>query len=198
MPGPLEGLSKGEVGGGTSRAVFVDRDGTINPDLHYLREAERLEVYAGVAEGIRLLKAHGYRVVCVTNQSGVGRGLYTEEDVDRIHARANEILEREGTRIDRFYHCPHRPEDGCDCRKPGTALFERARRDLDLEFGMSAIIGDRRIDIEAGERLGLLTVLVPSRGHGREVREEIGSLERPPDLIAPSFRAAAIRLLHRG
>ncbi|MCI4344953.1 MAG: HAD-IIIA family hydrolase, partial [Thermoplasmata archaeon] len=85
---------------GRRRAVFVDRDGTLNPDFHYLADAERLEVYRGVPEGIRLLREHGYRVICVTNQSGVGRGYYRAEDVDKIHARLNARLAAKGASID--------------------------------------------------------------------------------------------------
>lgn len=180
------------------RAVYVDRDGTINPDLRYLSDASRLEVYRGVAEAIRLLRAHGYLVVCVTNQSGIERGFYTAEDVERIHHRVNEILAVEGARVDAFYYCPHAPDAGCACRKPGTELFERAERELHLARGGSAVIGDRAIDIEAGERLGLLTILVASPGHESEVAREIGARNVRPDLSAPSMRAAAARLLAIG
>lgn len=180
------------------RAVYVDRDGTINPDLRYLADASRLEVYKGVAEAIRLLRAHGYVVVCVTNQSGIERGFYTVEDVERIHRRVNEILAPEGAKIDAFYYCPHAPETGCRCRKPGTELFERAERDLHLMRGGSAVIGDRVLDIEAGERLGLLTLLVASPGHDDEVAREVVARGVRPDLTAPSMRAAAARLLSVG
>ena len=180
------------------RAVYVDRDGTINPDLRYLADASRLEVYRGVAEAIRLLHAHGYAVVCVTNQSGVERGFYTVEDVERIHRRVNEILAPEGARVDAFYYCPHAPETGCACRKPGTELFERAERDLHLARAGSAMIGDRTLDIEAGERLGLLTVLVAASGHESDVAREVAERGVRPDITAPSMRAAAARLLAIG
>jgi D-glycero-D-manno-heptose 1,7-bisphosphate phosphatase len=180
------------------RAVFVDRDGTLNPDLHYLSDPERVEVFRGVAEGVRLLRSHGYLVVCVTNQSGVERGFYNEADVRAIHERLNSILDREGAQIDRFYYCPHAPETRCPCRKPGVELFERARNDLGVEFASSAIIGDRSLDVEAGEKLGLLTVLVPAPGHAVETAEEIRTRGSRPDLIAPSFRAAALHILNRG
>jgi len=183
---------------GTRRAVFVDRDGTLNPDLKYLADANRLDLYRGVADGLRLLADHGYAIVCVTNQSGIERGLYTEEDVTRIHARVNALLAPKGARVDRFYYCPHAPESGCACRKPGTLLFERARSDLGLAFEASAIIGDRVLDVEAGQRLGLLTVLLPSRGHESEVREEMTSHRVVADLVAPSFLGAAVRILARG
>ncbi|HEV2520684.1 MAG TPA: HAD family hydrolase [Thermoplasmata archaeon] len=176
----------------------MDRDGTLNPDLKYLREAERLEVYRGVIGGIRLLKAHGYRIVCVTNQSGIERGFYTEQDVRSIHDRLNTILRRGGVSVDRFYYCPHAPETGCECRKPRTKLFQDAARELGIAWAPSAIIGDRGLDIEAGESLGLYTVLVPSRGHRDEVLQELGHGPAAPDVIAPSFYSAAVRILHRG
>jgi D-glycero-D-manno-heptose 1,7-bisphosphate phosphatase len=178
--------------------VFVDRDGTLNPDLHYLADAGRLEVFRGVAEGIRLLRDHGYLVVCVTNQSGVERGFYTDAEVEAIHARLNQILERAGARVDRFYYCPHAPESHCACRKPGVLLFERARDELGIEFASSAIVGDRSLDVEAGERLGLLTVLVPSPGHEADARRESEAHGVRPDVVAPSFRAAALEILGRG
>jgi D-glycero-D-manno-heptose 1,7-bisphosphate phosphatase len=184
--------------GGKRRAVFVDRDGTLNPDFHYLADAERLEVYRGVPEGIRLLREHGYRVICVTNQSGVGRGYYRTEDVDRIHARLNAILGANGATIDAFYYCPHTPEAGCACRKPGTELFTRATKDWSLELSASAMIGDRGLDVQAGERLGLLTVFVPQLGHAAEARAELAAERLRPDIYAPTFRAAVQRVLTLG
>jgi D-glycero-D-manno-heptose 1,7-bisphosphate phosphatase len=180
------------------RAVFVDRDGTINPDLRYLADAQRLEVYRGVAEATRLLHAHGYLVICVTNQSGIERGFYTVEDVERIHARVNEILRREGGGVDAFYYCPHAPETGCQCRKPGTELFLRAAQAFSLDMAAGAIIGDRSLDIEAGERLGLLTVLVPSAGHDGEVQREMQQRGLRADRVALSFRQAVAHVLARG
>lgn len=176
----------------------MDRDGTLNPDFHYLAEAERLELYAGVGEGLRLLREHGYAIVCITNQSGVARGFFGESEVHRIHDRMNRILADARARIDAFYYCPHAPGAGCACRKPGVALFERARDELGIEFAGSALIGDRALDIEAGERLGLLTVLVPPPGHEAAAREEVRGLKAAPDLVAGSFRSAALRLLNRG
>lgn len=186
------------VSGTSTRAIFVDRDGTINPDLHYLADAERLEVFRGVAEGIRLLRTHGYRVICVTNQSGVERGFYTVQDVERIHQRVNEILRPHGAHIDAFYYCPHAPESGCACRKPGVELFERARTDLGVDFSASAIVGDRELDIEAGDRLGLVTVLVPRPATAAAVESTLKARGLRPDLRAPSFRSAALTVLNRG
>lgn len=180
------------------RALFVDRDGTLNPDPGYLKDPARLELFRGVADAVRLVHDHGELVVCVTNQSGVERGFYTREDVERVHARLNELLARGGTRIDAFYFCPHHPERGCACRKPGTQLFERARDELGIDLARSALVGDRWLDIEAGRRLGLVTALVKNPGHERSVERELAERGAVPEITAYSFGAAVARLLARG
>ncbi len=180
------------------RALFVDRDGTLNPDLHYLKDAERLELYRGVGRALALAHDCGWAVVCVTNQSGVERGFYTEADVARIHARLNDRLARSGGRIDAFYHCPHAPEHGCRCRKPGTELFERAATDLELDLPTSAILGDRVLDAEAGRRLGMRTALVRWPGHDAEVAAEFRARGIVPDVRADSVEGAVRRLLALG
>ncbi len=176
----------------------MDRDGTLNPDLHYLKDAARLELFRGVGEALRLIREHGELVVCVTNQSGVERGLYSVEDVERIHGRLNELLGAAGARVDAFYYCPHTPEHGCACRKPGTELFERARHELGIDLATSAIVGDRRVDIAAGRRLGLLTALVRTPGHEAEVDAEMAANGVTADVVADSFAGAVGRLLSRG
>jgi len=195
MPSPAE-AARGPRS--LRRALFVDRDGTLNPDLHYLKDADRLELFRGVGQALRLVREHGELVVCVTNQSGIERGLYTAADVERLHQRLNELLGPAGARVDAFYYCPHAPERGCDCRKPGTALFERARSDLALDLASSAIVGDRLVDIDAGRRLGLLTALVRTPGHEAEVDGELARAHVVPDLSAASFPGAVARLLARG
>jgi len=180
------------------RALFVDRDGTLNPDLHYLKESERVELFRGVGDALSLAHDHGFTVICVTNQSGVERGLYAAEDVDRIHDRLNELLRPHRARIDAFYYCPHSPEHGCACRKPGTLLFEQARDDFHLELPTSSIIGDRGIDIEAGRRLGLLTALVPRPAQRAAVETEMLERGIAPDLVASTFGNAVTRILSRG
>ena len=168
------------------------------PDLHYLGDPERVEVFRGVSEALRLARAHGYRVVCVTNQSGIGRGLYTEEDVDRVHRRLSERLAAEGARVDAFYFCPPVPEAHCPCRKPGTALFVRANEELGIDAASSAIAGDRWLDMEAGRRMGLLTAFVPAVGHEAETEHELAEHRFVPDIRATTLRGAAHRILARG
>lgn len=180
------------------RALFTDRDGTLNPDLHYLKEAERLELFRGVRGAVAMAHRHGFVVICVTNQSGIERGLYTREDVERIHHRLNELLRPGGAEVDAFYYCPHAPERRCACRKPGTLLFEEARRDWNIDFATSAFIGDRRLDVEAGHRLGLLTALVPDPNRAAQTAAEFAKGDLLPDLVAATFESAVARVLARG
>lgn len=180
------------------RALFVDRDGTLNPDLHYLRDANRLELYRGVGNALALAQSHGYLVVCVTNQSGVERGFYTREDVEGIHGRLNELLAPHRARIDAFYYCPHAPEAGCECRKPGTLLFRQARDDWNIDFGTSAIVGDRDLDVVAGRELGLLTAVVAPPGHSEDPSYAGLRESDAVDVNAGSFESAVLRILARG
>lgn len=180
------------------RALFVDRDGTLNPDLHYLKEAERIELFRGVGRALVLAREHGYLVVCVTNQSGIGRGHYSHDDVHRMHARLNERLASEGARIDAFYYCPHTPEEQCRCRKPATGLFEDARRDWNIDFAGSAVVGDRALDAQAGRRLGLLTALVGRPGHGEALAAELTASGTSVDILTGAFEPAVARILARG
>lgn len=180
------------------RALFVDRDGTINPDLRYLSDATRLELNRGVGEALRLAHEHGYLIVCVTNQSGIDRGLYTVPEVERIHARLNELLRPSQAHVDAFYYCPHAPERRCACRKPGVALFEQARTDWGLDFSASAMVGDRALDVAAGRRLGLLTAVVRPRGHEAAVDSELREWDVAPEIRSDSFRGAVYRVLARG
>jgi len=183
---------------GLRRALFVDRDGTLNPDLHYLKDANRIELFRGVGDALWLAHLHGFLTICVTNQSGVERGLYTDEDVERIHARLNQLLLRHGAAIDAFYYCPHAPEHRCACRKPGTLLFERARDEWNIDLGASAIIGDRGLDVEAGRRLGMLTAIVPRPGLEAAAEAELSERGVRADLTASTFANAALRILSRG
>ena len=168
------------------------------PDLHYLADPAGTEVSKGVGDALRMFRQHGYLVICITNQSGVGRGLFTDQTVHRIHERLNEKLRAYGASIDAFYYCPHTPEQRCDCRKPGTALFARAAEDWAIDFPTSAIIGDRAADVEAGRSLGLFTILVPETAHENVVEQELRERGIRPDVRVSNFGGAASAVLHRG
>ena len=153
----------------TRPAVFLDRDGVINIDTGYVWRVEDLAFTPGAAAGIRLFNEAGYRVIVVTNQSGVARGLYTLGDVDRFHDAMRDRLAAAGARIDAFYVAPWHP-DGIvpefsvahDDRKPGPGMLLRAMRDLPTIREGSVVIGDKPGDVEAARRAGLPGILVPT------------------------------------
>jgi D-glycero-D-manno-heptose 1,7-bisphosphate phosphatase len=180
------------------KVAFTDRDGTLNPDFHYLREPDRIEILPGVTRGISLLREHGYAVVCVTNQSGIARGIYTHETVRAIHDEIQRRLARGGTQIDAFYYCPHQPSDLCDCRKPKPGMFLQAAREMGLEFAGGAILGDRALDVAVGRELGLVTCHIPEWGREASARAELDAERLVPDIVAESYLGAVTRLLYRG
>lgn len=149
--------------------AFLDRDGTINaspPQGEYVTDPERLRLLDGAAAAIRLLNEHPARVVVVTNQRGIALGKMDEAGLGRVNDRLEELLSGSGARLDAILHCPHH-EGACDCRKPGTGLFERAAREIEgVGLPGAAMVGDTARDVEAGNRLGLTTVRLGSRGEG--------------------------------
>ena len=168
------------------KIVFLDRDGTLNEEVHYLHRPEDLKLLPGVPEALSLLKKAGFRLIVVTNQAGVARGYYTEEDVKTLHRYMNSLLKGRGADIDAFYYCPHHPEHGigpykvkCSCRKPGTGMFEQAQKDFDVDKSASFMIGDKLLDVEAGKRFGLTSILVGT-GYGREIRQKDMEEKRQP------------------
>ena len=143
-------------------AAFLDRDGTINvklPEGEYVERPSELRMLDGAAAAIAELNARGIPVIVVTNQRGIALGKMTEQDLETVHAHLAELLAREGARVDAFYHCPH-DRDACDCRKPGTAMFERAAAEHGIDLSAAIVIGDAESDVEAGRRVGARTVLL--------------------------------------
>ncbi len=143
-----------------NRAVFLDRDGTIARDVHYCRRSEDFEILPTVPEAIRLLNENGFKVVVITNQSGIARGYFTEETLAQIHQKMADELAKYGAWVDAIYYCPHHPDDGCQCRKPKTALFLKAAGEHNIDLKSSYVVGDMQMDIDAGKALGCKTVLV--------------------------------------
>ena len=160
-------------------AVFLDRDGTINVDKHYLHKIEDFEFIPGALQAIKTLKNAGYTVVVVTNQSGVARGYFSMGDVIELHEHIQKELAVEGTGIDAFYICPHHPDKGlgklrieCDCRKGQPGLLFQASADLGIDLHRSYMVGDKVADIVAGENAGCRAILVLT-GYGRQTRLQI-------------------------
>lgn len=145
-----------------NKAAFFDRDGTINVEKNYLYKIEDFEFIEGVPELIKKYCDEGYLIIVVTNQAGIARGYYTEEDMHKLHEYINERLKMYGAHIDAFYFCPHHPDitGECDCRKPNTGMIEQAIKDYNIDVRQSVLYGDKVWDIEAGEKCGIRGILV--------------------------------------
>lgn len=143
-------------------AIFLDRDGTIIRDTEYLRDPEQVELLPGAGRAIRRLNDAGWPVIVVTNQSGIARGLLTEQDYERVRMRVDRLIAEEGARIDASYHCPHHPDltGPCECRKPGTKLYADAARDHDLDLAHSWYVGDRIRDVSPADHFGGRSVML--------------------------------------
>jgi D-glycero-D-manno-heptose 1,7-bisphosphate phosphatase len=177
-------------------AVFVDRDGTLNREVDYLRRVEDLRLLPGTASAVRRLTGAGFAVVVITNQSGVARGLLDAATLDRIHATLERRLAAAGAPLAGVYACPHHPEAGrpplrrrCRCRKPAAGLVVRAARELRLDVRRSYCVGDGAVDVGLAAATGTRAVLVLT-GHGRITARTLDPSLRP-DHVAVNFRAAA-------
>lgn len=165
-------------------AIFVDRDGTLIEEVNYLSRVEDLRIFPFTAEALKLLKDHGFRIVVVTNQSGIARKVYTESAMHIVHDKIQAEL---GGAIDAFYFCPHLPDAGCACRKPNLGMIETACSDLDIDLSRSWTIGDKDLDVKLGQKAGIGTALVLT-GYGRKHKP---FLEFEPDILADDLGQAA-------
>ncbi len=169
VPHPSPLIPHGKIG---RRAVFLDRDGTINVEKDYLYRVEDFEFIPGVPQALKRLQKAGFLLVVVTNQSGVARGYYTLEDVDALHRHMCSELLHDGVTLDGIYVCPHHPTEGqapynidCDCRKCKPGMLLRAADDLGAELGHSYMVGDKLADLDAGRTAGCRSLLVRT-GYG--------------------------------
>ncbi|QEM68110.1 D-glycero-beta-D-manno-heptose 1,7-bisphosphate 7-phosphatase [Geobacter sp. FeAm09] len=178
------------------RAVFVDRDGTINVEKDYLYRIEDFEFIPGAPEAIRLLNEAGFLVVVVTNQSGVARGYYTEEDVESLHRHIDAELAKTGARVDAWRYCPHHPAGRgsyslpCRCRKPLPGMLLDAARRHTIDLAASVMIGDKLADVEAGIAAGCRTILVRS-GYGAAEEARVS----PGTTVCDDLLAAVLSLV---
>lgn len=172
-------------------AAFLDRDGTLIEEANYLAGPEGLKLFPFAAEAVRLLREHGFLVVLITNQSGIGRGYFDENDLREIHAKLIADLAIENAELDAIYFCPHAPENGCDCRKPQTGMIRQATADFSIDVENSWTIGDKAIDAETGFNAKTKTALVLT-GYGVP---EMQKLNVKPDLIAENLLKAAQKIV---
>lgn len=173
-----------------NRAVFLDRDGTINQEVGYLSDVNELRLIAGAPTAIAKLNKEAFKVVVVTNQAGVARGYFSEDRVQRIHSVMRERLGHEQANVDAFYYCPHHPTEGigaykveCHCRKPKPGMLVAAARELQIDLKHSFVVGDMLSDLAAGYAVGCRQVLVLT-GYGYESQRALAGSPCQPDFIA--------------
>lgn len=172
--------------------VFLDRDGTLNPDPGYIGSPDRFELFPGVAAALARLTRAGARLVVVTNQSGVGRGLFSSADLDAIHAKLRRLLHDAGASLDAIYACPHHPDERCSCRKPETGMIDQAVRELEIDLSRSYLIGDHAKDMELAKRVGAKRVWVTTSEHGELARSES---DEAATVVVPSLDEAVTWIL---
>ncbi len=169
-------------------AIFLDRDGTLIEEVNYLARVEDLRLFPFTADAIKLFKDTGFLVIVVTNQSGIGRGIYTEAAMHAVHEQIQ--LELDGA-IDGFYFCPHLPCDGCECRKPGPGMINSALGDFEIDIERSWIVGDKKLDVETARAVGIRSALVLT-GYGQQHK---ATLEYLPTTIAENLVVAAVEIV---
>jgi len=165
------------------KAVFIDRDGTLIEEVNFLHRVEDLRYFPFTDEAVRQLKENGFLVVVVTNQSGIGRGIYSEDEMHAVHKRIQADLTE---KLDAIYFCPHLPDADCACRKPRLGMIESALADLPIDLENSWMIGDKNLDVELGLNAGIKPVMVMT-GYGEK---HLPELERPPFAVAENLLEA--------
>jgi heptosyltransferase-2 len=199
-------LEVGE-GGGRRAAAFLDRDGTIIEELGYLKDPDQVRLIPGAIEALQALQRAGFRLVLITNQAGVARGLLTEADVHRVNERVRTLLAGSGVRLDGIYYCPHHPEHGppeyrvdCRCRKPNPGMVERATRELHLDPARSVVFGDHGSDVALARSFPGMQGVLLLTGHGAEQWQKIqaGALPAPDQTAADLAAAVQWFLARRG
>jgi D-glycero-D-manno-heptose 1,7-bisphosphate phosphatase len=154
------------------KALFLDRDGVINSDVDHLYRIEDLEIFPGIFSVLKKAQKNGYLIIVITNQAGIAKGYYTENDYTKLKNHIDDIFEIEGVHIDATYHCPHHPEGkgiyrvNCVCRKPGIGMIECAKQDFkELDLAQSILVGDKESDIQAGLSAGIGRLVLVRSGH---------------------------------
>lgn len=177
-----------------AKAVFLDRDGCLNKDPGYVHKVEDFELLPGVIEGLKKL-SKDFIFVIITNQSGIGRKIHTEEDMNKFNEKLINELKKEGIGIKKIYHCPHHPDEKCNCRKPSTKYINQAAKEFGISIKQSWVIGDNPHDIEMGITAGCKSIYLTT-GHGEKHINELEKNSIKPDLIAKNFMEAAEFIIH--
>ena len=180
-----------------NRAVFLDRDGTVIEDRDYLSRPEEVALFPGVATALRRLREAGFRLILVTNQSGVGRGYFTMADVELVHAHLQSLLGATGAGFDRIYVAPEAPGQPSRGRKPSPQFLLDARDEFGLDLAASYVVGDKLIDVECGRRAGVKRSFLVRTGYGAGVEREAGE-QLAGVVVVDDLPAAVDRILVSG
>ncbi len=151
-------------------AIFLDRDGTINEELNFISKPENLFLIPKSAEAISEMRKMGFKIFVITNQSGIARGYFELQDLENINKKLIELLYEKKTFVDKIYFCPHIDENNCECRKPKIGMLKKAEREFGIDLKKSFVIGDRFVDINAGQNANAISILVLT-GYGDETRK---------------------------
>ncbi|AKL97611.1 D-glycero-alpha-D-manno-heptose-1,7-bisphosphate 7-phosphatase [Endomicrobium proavitum] len=170
-------------------AVFLDRDGTVIFDRNYLSSPKQVKLYAYAADSINKLRNAGFKVIVVTNQSGVGRGMFTQKDLKKVNDKFIFLLKKSGAKIDGLYYCPHIDEDKCLCRKPNTGMVLQAAKDHGIDLKNSYTVGDSVRDYLLGNNSGGKGVLVLT-GHGKKQVEKVKNEKIKPLSVCKTLKHA--------
>jgi D-glycero-D-manno-heptose 1,7-bisphosphate phosphatase len=179
------------------RAVFLDRDGTLIEERNYLKDPDQVVVLPRVGTALRRLQVAGFRLIIVTNQSGIGRGYFTVDEMDAVNNRLRELLAREEVRLDRIYFAPEAPDQPSRGRKPSPQFLWDARDELGISLPASYLVGDKRIDLECGWNAGVAASILVRTGYGAEVERTLGA-DRGRVVVVDDLTGAAEFVLGGG
>lgn len=171
-------------------AVFLDRDGTINYDPGYISSPSELYVFPAARKGLKLLQEKGFLLFVVTNQSGVGRGFFTQRDLEAVHQKLEDELKEDGIYLKGIAVCPHHPDEGCDYRKPSPKLVYEIADKFEIDLKQSFFVGDKILDVLTGSNAGCQTILLATPEQLNQLKQEPDWQE--PDYIAPDLYQAAL------
>lgn len=182
-----------------NKAVFLDRDGTLIHEAHYLRDPKKVRLYKDVASSLHQLKKAGYKLILVTNQSVIGRGITSHRVVRAVNRKVQDLIHGLARiRFDAMYYCPHRPSDQCPCRKPNIGFARQAKKRFGLNLQKSFFIGDKLCDMGFARRIGAAGILVRTGYGSRALREaRRGSRRQRPHQVAWRFKEAAAWILRQ-
>ena len=162
-----------------NKAIFLDRDGVINKNRDdYVKSTKELEIFSNIGKEILKLKMKGFLIIVITNQSVINRKIITIRELEEIHSTIQKFLIKSKTSIDKFYFCPHRPDENCDCRKPKPGLILQAINEFSIDVSKSWMVGDSKTDIQAGEKAGCKTILLKKNDSFTNILKIIESEEK--------------------